>query len=202
MSIYKEILGDRFDQLHPKLQQRYRIEEGFPFLGKGMMHEIKGGPAWLFPLFRLGVRWKLLFPEHAQTVPFTVTNRFQIGRDGEQQIHWERIFYFPKKKRYFNALMSLDKDRSIIKDYLGEPAIVYSDLTFTVTNNKELLIQSKDQRLVIGKLEVPLPYPLQGLATVQEGYDELLDVYTIHVRVRNPLLGHLFSYKGEFVKDE
>ncbi|GKV55872.1 hypothetical protein NCCP2222_18190 [Sporosarcina sp. NCCP-2222] len=202
MSIYQEILGDRFEQLHPKLQQRYQIEEGSPFLGKGMMHEINGGPAWLYPLFRLGVRWKLLFPERGLAVPFTVTNRFQIGRDGEQQIHWERVFHFSKKKRYFNALMSLDQNRSIIKDYLGEPALVYSDLIFTVTDTKELLIQSKDQRLVIGKLEVPLPYPLQGLATVREGYDDVRDVYTIHVRVRNPLLGHLFSYKGEFVEDE
>ncbi|QTD42606.1 DUF4166 domain-containing protein [Sporosarcina sp. Te-1] len=201
MSIYKEILGDRFDQLHPKLQQRYLIEEGSPFHGKGIMQEIKGGPVWLLPLFRIGIRWKLLFPERGQAVPFTVTNRFQIGKDGERQIHWERIFHFPKNKRFFNALMSLDKERPLVKDYLGEPAIVYSDLVVEVTDKQGLRIQSKDQRLVIGKFEVPLPYPFQGLATVYEGYDELRDVYTIHVRVRNPLIGHLFSYKGEFVQD-
>ena len=49
------------------------------------------------------------------------------------QIYWERIFHFGNKKRYFNALMSLDAKRLVIKDYLGDPPLFYSDLAFIVT---------------------------------------------------------------------
>lgn len=75
----------------------------------------------------------------------------------EEQIHWERTFYFAEKKRYFNALMSLDHKRNVIKDYLGEPHLFYSDLSLSCTNDGGLQIDLKDQRLVIGKVEIPLP---------------------------------------------
>lgn len=157
MSIYKRVLGDQFYHLHPMLQKRYAFKEGKSFIGKGVMKSIDGVPKWLFPLFWLGVRWKLLFPEHGTNIPFELVNTPQKGRNGEEQIHWERTFYFAEKKRYFNALMSLDHKRNVIKDYLGEPHLFYSDLSLSCTNDGGLQIDSKDQRLVIGKVEIPLP---------------------------------------------
>ena len=201
MSIYKKALGSDFENLHPMLQKRYDLHSGDFFRAAGMMSTIKGGPRWLYPLFLLGTQWKLLFPEHGRRIPFSILNRARTAPNGEEQIHWERIFHFGQKIRYFNALMSLDEKRLVIKDYLGEPALLYSDLVFTVSNEGSLYIQSKDQRLVIGKFEVPLPTFLQGLATVREGYDDLRDVYTINVNVRNPLIGNVFSYEGEFIQD-
>ena len=201
MSIYRQVLKEDFARLHPMLQKRYEIAEGSVFKASGVMTTIKGGPKWLFPLFKFGVRWKLLFPEHGHNIAFTIVNSCAINAVGEQQIHWERKFMFPKKTRYFNALMSLDEHRMIVKDYLGEPSPLYSDLKFSVLADGGLKIESLDQRLVLGKVEIPLPRTLQGLATIVETYDHGSEVYRIRVHVKNPLIGHVFSYEGTFVAD-
>lgn len=200
MSIYQNVLGEGFHRLHPMLQKRYAFEEPV-FQASGVMHRIAGGPKWLSLLFRLGARRKLVFPESGTNIPFTITNTCFTTSAGDRQIHWERRFCFPKKVRYFNALMSLDERQMIVKDYLGEPPLLYSDLRFTIVNRDELRIESLGQRLVLGKMEIPLPRFLQGLATVVESYDELHGVFRICVDVKNPLLGKVFSYEGEFTHD-
>ncbi|MFC5602305.1 DUF4166 domain-containing protein [Sporosarcina koreensis] len=201
MSIYKQVLGEDYARIHPMLQKRYDFAGERSFEATGIMKEIKGGPKWLYPLFRLGVNWKLLFPERGNNIPFSIKNTARLGPNGESQIHWERVFHFGTKKRYFNALMSLDEKRLVIKDYLGEPPLVYSDLAFEVSAEGAITIHSLNQRLVLGKIELPLPKLLQGLATVTERYDETDAIYRINVNVRNPLVGHLFSYEGEFVQN-
>ncbi|MCG7335911.1 DUF4166 domain-containing protein [Sporosarcina sp. ACRSM] len=201
MSIYKQVMGEDFNRLHPMLQQRYDLPEGTVFSASGIMKEIHGGPKWLYPLFRIGIYWKLLFPEHGKNIPFTIQNRAFVGNRGESQVHWERIFHFGQKRRYFNALMSLNAERQIIQDYLGEPHLVYSDLAFHVDADGFLTIESLEQRLVLGKLEIPLPRLFQGLATVQEKYDDVRRLYQIYVTVRNPLIGTVFAYEGTFAAD-
>ncbi|MCA0987389.1 DUF4166 domain-containing protein [Guptibacillus algicola] len=199
--IYENVLGEQFKTLHPALQKRYSIKPGQSFRASGVMDEIKGGPFWLYPLFYFGVSFKLFFPEHGKQVPFTILNKAKTGSNGEMQIHWERAFYFPKKTRYFNALMSESSSQNIIKDYLGEPSVFYSDLSFQIESSNTLTITSKKQRLLLGKLEIPLPRLFQGLATVKETYHEDSDSFTISVSVRNPLIGTVFSYKGAFKED-
>ena len=97
--------------------------------------------------------------------------------------------------------MSFDARRLVIRDYLGEPFLIYADLDFQVATNGSLTISSLRQRLVLGKIEIPLPRIFQGLATVTERFDDELGHYQIHVTVRNPLIGIVFSYKGAFSAD-
>ncbi|CAM3247308.1 DUF4166 domain-containing protein [Filibacter tadaridae] len=198
MSIYKNALRQDFYRLHPMLQKRYDLPAGAVFKASGIMKTIKGGPKWLFPLFYMGTYWKLLFPEHGHEIPFTIRNTAFVGDAGEEQVHWERIFHFGRKKRYFNALMSLDLESRIVKDYLGEPALVYSDLALSVTDGGGLTIKSLNQKLILGKLGIPLPRIFQGLATITENYNEARACYKISVAVQNPLIGTVFSYEGEF----
>ncbi|MBM7587043.1 hypothetical protein JOC86_003595 [Bacillus pakistanensis] len=200
MSVYKKVLGEQFNRLHPMLQKRYELKEDFK--GSGLMRMIQGGPKWLYPMYLIGVKWKLLFPEEGKDVPFTIVNSTITGINGEEQVHWERIFYFKNRKRYFNALMSYDSKHNMVKDYLGEPHIVYSDLSFQITPQGYLKIESKSQRLVLGKIEVPLPRLFQGIARVTEKYVEARNVYYIKVEVKNPFIGVVFCYKGEFTEDE
>ena len=202
MSIFRQALGDDFNRLHPMLQKRYDLPSGTSFKASGIMKKISGGPKWMYPIFRAGVSWKLLFPERGKDIPFTITNKAFVGENGESQVHWERIFHFGNRRRYFNARMSFDKERLIIRDYLGEPSLLYADLGFLVTNNGSLTIRSLRQRLVLGKLEIPLPRIFQGLATIIERFDDELGLYHIHVRVRNPLIGIVFSYEGMFSTDD
>ncbi|WP_228409548.1 DUF4166 domain-containing protein [Radiobacillus deserti] len=197
MSIYRKAMGKDFNRLHPMLQKRYSVSEGSVFVAKGTMYRIRGGPRWLAPLFWLATKRKLLFPEHGQNIPFTIVNQSK-----KEQVYWKRAFYFPNKTRFFNAVMSLDSKRNVIKDYLGESPVVYSDLVFEVTQDGGILITSKDQRLVIGKWEIPLPKLFQGLARVKESFDPIKNTYRIDVSVRNPMIGHVFAYEGEFIQDE
>ena len=202
MSIVKQVMGSDFFQLHPMLQKRYDLPEGFIFKASGIMNEIKGGPKFLYPIFRIAVRWKLLFPEHGKSIPFSIKNTAYIDEYGDSVIHWERTFHFGHKRRYFNALMSLDMKRRVIQDYLGEPHVIYADLAFTATEAGHLRITSLNQRLVLGKIEIPLPKAFQGLATVTEKYLDNEERYQIIVNVKNPLIGTVFSYEGEFFADD
>ncbi|KRG11595.1 DUF4166 domain-containing protein [Lederbergia galactosidilytica] len=194
MSIYKHVVGDDFQYLHPMLQKRYQI----PFEARGIMGHIQGGPKWLFPLFWLGIKYKLLFPERGENIPFSIKNTRLKGPHGEEQIHWERIFHFGSKKRFFNATMSLDEERMIIKDYLGEPSLFYSDLAFTVSKDGSLQIKSQNQKLILGKFEIPLPKMFQALAIVKESYLEDQEIFHISVTVTNTLIGTVFAYEGDF----
>ena len=65
-----------------------------------------------------------------------------------------------------------------------------------------MTIKSLGQRLVLGKIEIPLPRIFQGLATVTERFDDEQGLYQIHVTVRNPLIGMVFSYEGMFSADD
>ena len=202
MSIVKQVMGSDFARLHPMLQERYDLPEGSVFKASGIMNEIKGGPKFLYPIFRMAVRWKLLFPEHGQSIPFSIKNTAYIDENGDSVIHWERIFHFGHKRRYFNALMSLNMKRRVIQDYLGEPHVIYADLAFTATQEGHLKITSLNQRLVLGKIEIPLPKIFQGLATVTEKYVDERERYQITVDVKNPLIGTVFSYEGVFSSDD
>ncbi|WP_077213528.1 DUF4166 domain-containing protein [Bacillus dakarensis] len=202
MSIYKQILREDFYKLHPMLQKRYEFPNESPFKATGVMKRIQGGPRYLYALFLMGVKCKLLFPEQGEDIPFSIINTPYKGKNGETQIHWERTFYFGKKRRYFNALMSLDRERKIVKDYLGEPPVFYSDLSFRVTSEGTIEINSRKQRLVLGNLEIPLPKWFQGLAFVTEKYCEHSKTFQISVQVKNPIFGTIFAYEGEFVPNE
>ncbi|SHF91663.1 DUF4166 domain-containing protein [Ornithinibacillus halophilus] len=197
MTIYKQMLGNDYYKLHPMLQKRYLIDEGSSFHGKGIMTEIRNGPKWLKPFFKIAARRKFLFPEEGTNIPFTISNTYRTDEHGEEQVYWERIFYIEEKVRFFNATMSFDAKRKIVKDYLGEPPLFYSDLMFRVVD-ESLIIESKKQRLILGSVEIPLPKFFQGITSVKESYEN--GEYIIHVQVSNPLIGRLFTYKGAFVE--
>jgi len=198
VTIYQELLGEDFQRLHPNLQARYALPIGKPFHGVGTMSKVETGATWLKPFLKLAIRWQFLFPENGKDVPFTIKNTCRSLSTGEAEIYWERTFYFEEVTRYFNAFMTIDTKRSIVKDYLGEPSLFYSDLKFAVTPEGRLHISSGSQRIVVGNLEIPIPRLLEGVVTVEEGYDDAREVFTIQVDINNRIVGRLMAYEGEF----
>ncbi|MGM7721742.1 DUF4166 domain-containing protein [Metabacillus sp. Hm71] len=198
MTIYRDLLGEDFQRLHPMLQARYALPIDQPFFAVGTMAKIETGAAWLTPFLSIATRWNFLFPESGENVPFSIKNTCRLLPTGEAEIYWERKFYFEKVTRHFHAFMTIDKKRKVVKDYLGEPRLFYSDLSFTVTPDGRMRIHSGAQRLLIGKHELPIPAMFQGNVTVEEGYDEVRKAYTIQVDIQNRLLGRLMRYEGEF----
>lgn len=196
--IYEVLLGEHFSKLHPKLQERYRLPLNEEFFATGVMHSIQSGHKILHPVYKLFTRTKFLFPESGDNIPFSISNRSYLNELLQGEVYWERVFYFPNATRKFNAKMTVDLNRKVVKDYLGDPAIFYSDLEFRVTAEGFLLIQSGEQRVVIGRREMGLPKIFTGRVTVIEGYDEKLDVYTIHVSIFNDFIGRMMQYAGTF----
>jgi hypothetical protein len=85
-----------------------------------------------------------------------------------------------------------------VNDYLGEPSLFYSDLKMGVTPEGHMHIRSGLQRFVMGHLEIPILRLLEGVVTVEEGYDDAREVFTIQVDIRNRIVGRLMAYEGEF----
>ncbi|MBM0066495.1 DUF4166 domain-containing protein [Alkalicoccobacillus gibsonii] len=198
MSIYQKLLGDSFERLHPKLQERYSFQRDGKFRGKGTMTDIRGARRWMYPFLLLLTRWKFIFPESGKHIPFEIKNVAYKRPDGMEEVKWERMFYFPQVTRRFHAFMTIDPARKVVKDYLGEPHLFYSDLLFTVTSEGGLSISSGSQKLIVGKMEIPIPSMFKGNVEVAEGFDDQLQVFTIEVKITNRLLGNLMTYKGYF----
>lgn len=198
MTIYSTLLGDEFQKLHPKLQHRYALPLNQTFCAKGTMREIQSGSRWLSPFYKFATKLNFLFPESGKNIPFTISNQSFFNESGEVEISWKRTFYFPKATRKFNAKMTVDLERQLVKDYLGDVPLFYSDLLFDVTQEGFLMVTSGTQKLVFGKTEVEIPRLVEGRVTVLEGYDDMKDVYTIHVSIYNSMVGRIMMYAGEF----
>lgn len=200
-SIYAKVMGNDFQSLHPMLQDRYTITESQSFNGSGMMTEIKGGNLFskLFFKFFLNKR-KMFFSERGHDIPFKIHNTY-LRRNEIGYVQWNRCFKFGNMKRYFNATMCLDEQSNEIVDYFGEPPLLVSTLSFHTTDN-HIVIQSKKQWVLLFGKKIPLPKVFYGEAVIHEAYDEVRQCFLIHVKVRNPLLGELFCYKGFFTEDK
>ncbi|EIM07027.1 hypothetical protein A1A1_07604 [Planococcus antarcticus DSM 14505] len=200
MTIYSTLLGKKFEQLHPKLQYRYALPLDQTFYAEGKMQQIQTGSKLLFPLYLLASKLNFLFPESGENIPFTIANRCRINQEGEAEVSWERSFFFPESVRKFNAKMTLDLEKRLVKDFLGDVPLFYSDLLFDVTKEGFLMITSGTQKVVVGKKELTIPKIFKGRVFVLEGYDEVKDVYTIHVSIYNSLIGRIMRYAGEFTE--
>lgn len=201
-SIYRTILGEFYEKLHPKLQQRYDMTEEKGFHGVGKMDEITGGTVWVRPFFRLGAKRRLFFPERGRDIPFIIDNEVWTNEEGKTVVQWNRTFRFGQKQRFFDAVMYLNEEQDEIIDYFGQPPLLVSTLSFHVDDQGRMNISSKKQWLhVLGK-HIPLPKCLRGEAAITESFDDAQNCFRIKVNVRNPLAGTLFSYDGTFTEME
>lgn len=199
-NIYERLLGDSYKKLHPKLQKRYEITEENSFIGEGKMDEIYGGSFFVKLILKIASRFRMFFSERGKKVPFVIHNTAGLDKDGIEIVRWNRTFYFHDKERYFNAVMQLDEENNEIVDYFGEPHLLVSTLNFHIDELGAMHISSKKQWFYMFGRKIPLPKLLYGEAKIVESYDEELQCFRIHVQVRNPLIGSLFSYKGTFVE--
>lgn len=195
-SIYEQILGSAYEQLHPKLQQRYRITTDEPFCGKGVMEDVSGGGLLVRLCLKMGVKYRLFFSERGKNIPFTIENTVYLNQEGKEVVMWDRTFSFPKVNRHFDAIMYTD-DKQEVTDEFGKPAVLVSTLSFQVNDGAMYIVPRKQWLLLFGK-KLPLPKWLYGQAEIVESYDDNKECFCITVRVHNTLVGTVFSYSGTF----
>lgn len=200
-SIFARALGEDFQRLHPMLQQRFGVdtESGYACVGRGVFSEVRRGAWWTVPFLRLGAYRNILFPDQGTNIPFTIENYPYIDGLGRPTVTFVRTLELsPSKQRRFDATMIYSPEYGGIIDYLGTHQHLATDLVLEVLADGSLHLQSTGQRFYEGFLGFTFPPALTGTADLYETFDDDKGVFTIRMQVRNPVLGFLFGYRGEF----
>lgn len=198
-SIYRHVLGEDFDRLHPKIQARFGFssEDGIASIGRGTMSKVWHGPIYTYPFLTLGTFRRIMFPERGTNVPFTIRNYAYRDPLGRETVTWIRDFATARPRR-FDAYMIYSEARKLIVDYLGTHQHLAVDLELSVMENGGLRLLSGAQRFYEGPIAFSFPMLFSGVAEVKEWYDDATEKYQIEVVVANPTWGKLFGYRGSF----
>jgi hypothetical protein len=198
-SIYEMALGSEFTRLHPEVQRRFGFSsvDGVASIGRGVMEKIWHGPLYTLPFLYLGAFRRIMFPEQAEQVPFTVRNVAYVDCFGRETVTWIREFA-TRRPRRFDAYMVYSERRGCIVDYLGTHQHLAVDLHLAVDPRGGLRIRSGAQRFYEGWVGFSFPLLFSGVADVCEWFDESSGKHRIEVSVSNPTWGPLFGYHGWF----
>jgi hypothetical protein len=200
-SIFELGLGGDFRRLHPMLQKRFGVDTaaGYACVGRGVFSEVRRGAWWTVPFLKLGAYRNILFPDQGNHIPFTIENYPYTDGFGRPTVTFVRTLELPgSKRRRFDATMVHSEARGGVVDYLGTHQHLATDLVLEVLADGSLHLQTGVQRFYEGFAAFEFPAALTGTADLYENFDDSRGVYTIQMQVRNPLLGFLFGYRGEF----
>ena len=201
-SIYQKVLGSDFKKLHPMIQRRFGFSssDGIASIGKGTMHKVWHGRAYTLPFLYVGTWRRIMFPESASNVDFSIENYAYLDKFGRETVTWIRTFN-TRKRRRFDAYMIHSETRCRIVDYLGTHQHLAVDLDIWANESGGLCLRSGEQRFYEGPIAFKFPLLLSGVAEVCESYDESSQRFQINVNVRNRWWGPLFGYHGTFQVD-
>lgn len=201
MSIYRRAMGEEFDRLHPRIQERFGFDStsGVASIGRGVMKSMERGAWWTVPFLWIGSLRSIMFPDQGRDVPFSVHNYAYRDRFGRETVTWVRYFEFPRRRRHFDATMVYSEKRQTLIDYIGDRQHLAVEIECSVdAETSGMHLRSGSQRLYEGWLAFRFPLFASGVADVVEWYDEEVGEYRIRVDVRNRYFGLLFSYRGRF----
>ncbi|SFD84121.1 protein of unknown function [Paenibacillus catalpae] len=198
-SIYEQVLGAQFENLHPRIQERFGFssKDHVASIGQGVMDRIWFAKWAALPL-AVGASRHIMFPQGGRSIPFTIENYAYQDGHGRETVTWIRKFQFKRAVRHFDATMIYSTERERIVDYLGNKQHLAVDLDITAASNGGIRIRSGDQRFYEGLIQFTCPPQLTGTADVMEWYDEDMKKYRINVLVTNPVFGTVFHYEGSF----
>jgi hypothetical protein len=205
VSIYRAALGDRFHELHPRIQRRFGISSGDAIaqIGRGTMDEIWHGAPYTLPFLVLGTWRRIMFPSRGRDVAFTIENYAYRDAYDRETVTWIRTFEFPRRSRRFDAYMVWSARRNCIVDYLGSHQHLAVDIHLDVdAATRGLRLRSGEQRFYERRVAFTFPMALSGYADVHEWFDDDIGRFRISVDVRNSRWGRLFGYRGSFAVEE
>lgn len=190
-SVFQRVLGERFDDLDPRLQRYFgSIPSGSTGFGRGV-YDVAGSRVRVLRPVLAWMAWRrILFPEFAREVPFTVENT--PGIDGT--LCARRTFAFPARERIMEDTMSVVDGRLI--DRLGRRRGLEVELD-VVVHNGALLLTSDRIRLRLAGVGIPLPR-LARVTVDERACPSHADRQLVDVRITSPLLGEIFRYSGSF----
>jgi hypothetical protein len=201
-SIYEQALGDSFQRLHPRIQERFGFssEDGRASIGRGVMNKLWRGKFFTLPFLYVGSWRRIMFPEHGSDIAFTIRNYAYLDPFGRETVTWIRHFE-TRHPRRFDAYMIYSRQRDCIVDYLGTHQHLAVDLQLSVDRRGGLCLVSGEQRFYEGPVGFKFPNTFTGIASVCEWFDDSDKQFHIEVNVRNEMWGPLFGYSGSFTTE-
>jgi hypothetical protein len=198
-SIYEQALGEKFQLLHPRIQERFGFSsrDKVALIGTGTMDELWHGAFYTLPFLYVGSWRRIMFPEQGKAVPFTISNYAYVDEYGRETVTWIRKFATATPRR-FDAYMIFSQQRGRIVDYLGTHQHLAVDIDLSVDERGGLCLRSASQRFHEGWLGFTFPMLFSGFADVCEWFEEADQRFHIEVKVANRVWGPLFGYRGSF----
>ncbi|WP_349408618.1 DUF4166 domain-containing protein [Pseudalkalibacillus sp. SCS-8] len=199
-SFYEDVLGPTFQQLHPKIQQKFSLSsaDNQSIHCKGVMDEMSGA-TWFMPAVKkFGLERNLIFPERGENVPFDLEIYAFKDPKRRETLSWIRIFHFKQTKRRFDSTMVYSDKYGEIMDYLGNVQATPVGIDLKVTETGGLILSTDKQYVYVGgkRLSIPSKAVVKGI--VHEEYDDTEDHYKVDITVQNAVFGTVFRYKGTF----
>jgi hypothetical protein len=190
-SVYRRVLGARFAELDPLLQRYFgEIPPGSVGVGRGTYDVAGSRIRVLRPVFAWFAWRRILFPEYARDVPFTVRN----APAASGTLIARREFSFPPRVRVMEDAMAVVG--GTIVDRLGRRGGLEVELHPEVRDGG-LRMTSGRLHLHLGRLRIPVPRIAE--VTLDERRDPAaIDHQRVDVRITAPWIGEVFRYAGSF----
>ncbi|KJL24833.1 hypothetical protein RN51_00983 [Microbacterium oxydans] len=191
-SPYARALGERIDELHPRLRLYFEaIPDGATGIGEGVFERVGTPRRWLWPILQLLERRGVVAAGWHHDVPFRVENRTIASRALS-----ERTFHFARGTWVMRDAVALTPHGRVV-DELGEPGLLAACFDVDVRQGA-LHLTSRAVGLRLGHLRVRIPRPVAPVIRLTERFDETLDRQRMALTVDAPLFGRLYEYRGDF----
>ncbi|WAA65087.1 DUF4166 domain-containing protein [Microbacterium oxydans] len=191
-SPYARALGERIDDLHPRLRTYFAaIPDGAVGVGDGVFQRVGTPRRWLWPLLRILERRGVVAAGWERDVPFRVENRTIASR-----AIGERTLLFPRGPWVMHDAVALTRHGRVV-DELGEPGVLSACFDVEVRDGA-LRLTSRAVGVRLGRLRLRIPRLVAPVVRLTERFDDALDRQRVSLTVDAPLLGRVYEYRGDF----
>lgn len=191
-SPYARALGDRIDDLHPRLHAYFStIPDGSVGVGEGVFDVVGTPRRWLWPILRVLERRGVVAACWERDVPFRIENRTVASRAIA-----ERIFRLPRGEWTMRDAVALTRHGRVV-DELGEPGLIAACFDVDV-HDSGLRLTSRAVGIRLGGLRLRLPRVLSPVVRLTERFDDHSDRQQMSVTIDAPLIGRVYEYSGSF----
>ena len=195
--LFERALGEEWDELHPKLRERYGVVAGEnrEAVGTGEMSRLSRN-ALALPVLYLGTTDDFLFPEQGTDVPFSITTRAFVDDEGHEALVLERRFETEPARTFVDTLRWNPK-RDCITDFFGRSGHVVADLHLRAADGALALDLGRQWLRVRGRY-VAVPGALAVDGSLRDWYDGDTSTYNVAIDIRTSLVGRVFACRGRF----
>lgn len=191
-SPYARALGDRIDDLHPRLHAYFSaIPDGSVGVGDGVFDVVGTPRRWLWPILRVLERRGVVAACWERDVPFRVENRTVASR-----AIGERTFHLSSGAWTMRDAVALTRHGRVV-DELGEPGLIAACFDVDVQDGG-LRLTSRAVGIRLGRLRLRLPRALSPVVRLSERFDDTSDRQRMSLTIDAPLIGRVYEYSGSF----